>query len=249
MSEYIRVSRADGVLTIAIDRPEKKNALTAPMYERMIAALDEAAGDGSIGAVMFCGADGVFTAGNDIADFLADYKDIAEFAGLRFVCRVAAFDKPVVAAVDGVAMGVGTTMLFHCDLVYASPRAKFRMPFIDLALVPEAGSSLLVPLRVGMAKATEFLLLGDAFDAAEGKALGIVNAIVEAGGLTAHAHAAAARLAAKPREALAASRRLMRGDRKELLARMDEESREFGKRMVSDEARQVFMAFMSKPKK
>ena len=123
------------------------------------------------------------------------------------------------------------------------------MPFIDLALVPEAGASLLVPQRVGMAKASQMLLLGEGFDAAEGKAMGIVNDIVAADALTAHAHDAARRLAAKPRQALAASRRLIRGDRREVLARMDEESAEFAKRMVSDEARQVFLAFMGKSKK
>ena len=249
MSEHIKVSSSHGVMTIVIARPEKKNALTAAMYDAMIAALDAAEADTAIGAVLFHGEGGAFTAGNDIADFLATTKDINDFGGLRFVRRLAAFDKPMVAAVEGVAIGVGTTMLFHCDLVYAAPSAQFRMPFIDLALVPEAGASLLVPRRVGMARACELLLLAEAFDAARAHDMGILNEIVAADKLLAHAHDKARKLAEKPREAVLATRRMMRGDTAEILARIDEEAREFGKRMVSDEARRVFMAFMSKPKK
>lgn len=249
MSEHIKVARADGVMTITIARPDKKNANTAAMYDRMIAALDEAEADVSIAAVLFHGEGGNFTAGNDIADFLATTKDINDFAGLRFVRRIAIFDKPLIAAVEGAAIGVGTTMLFHCDLVYAAPSAQFRMPFVDLALVPEAAASLLVPQRVGMARATELLMLGEGFDAAQGKAMGIINDVIDAGQLLAFARERAARLAAKPRQSLLATRRLIRGDRKDILARIEEEAHVFGERMVSDEARQVFLAFMSKSKK
>ncbi len=249
MSEHIKVSIDGGVMSIAIARAEKKNALTAAMYDRMIAALDAAEADAAIGVVLIHGEGGDFTAGNDIADFLATTKDMNDFGGLRFVRRIAVFDKPIVAAVEGAAIGVGTTMLLHCDLVYAAPSARFRMPFVDLALVPEAGASLLAPLRMGMAKAAEFLMLGEGFDAAQGKAMGVVNDVVAAQELLAVARDKAQKLAGKPRQALLATRRLMRGDRKDIVARIDEEARVFGQRMASDEARQVFLAFMSKSRK
>ena len=248
MSAHIKVGRDGAVLDIVLARPEKKNALTADMYDAMIAALDAAEADAAIGAVLVRGEGGAFTAGNDIADFLATTKDMNDFGGLRFVRRIAVFDKPLVAAVDGVAVGVGTTMLFHCDLVYASPGARFRMPFVDLALVPEAAASLLVPRRVGAARATELLMLAEPFDAARAEALGIVNAVVAANDLLAHARRKAAALAGKPREALLATRRLIRGDRAEIVARIDAEARVFGERMASAEARAVFTAFMSRGK-
>ena len=249
MSEHIKVARDGGVMLIALSRPDKKNALTALMYDALISAFAQAGAEDSIGAVLIHGEGGAFTAGNDIADFLATTKDLSDFRALHFVRAIASFDKPVVAAVDGVAIGVGCTMLFHCDLVYASPAAQFRMPFVDLALVPEAGASLLVPQRIGMAKASELLMLADAFDAAQAKHLGIINDVVAAGQLLDFAREKSQRLAAKPRQALAATRKLIRGDRKELLARIDEEAQEFGRRMVSDEARQVFTAFMNRAKK
>lgn len=249
MSEHVKVTREGGVVEIVIARPEKKNALTAAMYDAMIAALDAAEGDAGVGAVVIAGEGGDFTAGNDIADFLATTKDMNDFGGLRFVRRIATFDKPLVAAVEGVAVGVGTTMLFHCDLVYAAPSAQFRMPFVDLALVPEAGASLLVPRRVGLAAATELLMLAEPFDAERALALGIVNAITPAAELRGRARDLAARLAAKPREALMATRRLIRGDRADIVARIDEEARVFGERMASAEARAVFTAFMSRGKK
>ena len=127
MSEHVRISTAEGVTEIVIARPDKKNALTAAMYNRMIAALDEAAKDDSIGAVIFAGEGGVFTAGNDIGDFLATTKGFTDFAALRFIRALAAFEKPMVAAVDGLAIGVGTTMLFHCDLVYATAASQFQI--------------------------------------------------------------------------------------------------------------------------
>ena len=248
MSAHIKITRDDAVVEVVIARPEKKNALTADMYDAMIAALDEAEADAAIGAVVVAGEGGAFTAGNDIADFLATTKDMNDFGGLRFVRRIATFDKPLVAAVDGVAVGVGTTMLFHCDLVYASPGAQFRMPFVDLALVPEAAASLLVPRRVGVARATELLMLAEPFDAARAEALGIVNAVIPSNELLAHARRKAAALAGKPREALLATRRLIRGDRAEIVARIDAEARVFGERMASAEARAVFTAFMCRGK-
>ena len=250
MSDHIKTSRDGGVLSILIDRPDKKNALTAAMYEDLIAAFDEADSDPAIGAILIAGAGGCFTAGNDIGDFLANAGGgFEDFAALRFIRRLAILDTPIVAAVEGVSVGVGTTMLFHCDLVYAAPNAVFRMPFVDLGLVPEAGSSLLVPQLAGLQKAGEFLLLGDAFGAEEAHRLNLVSAVVPNADLIAHAMERAKRLAAKPQNALAQARRLIRGDRDALLARIDEEALLFGKAMRSAEAQAAFTAFMQKNKK
>ena len=250
MSDQIQTARDAGVLSILIDRPDKKNALTGDMYDALIAAFDEADADPSIGAVLVSGAGGCFTAGNDIGDFLASASaSMADFLALRFIRRLAILDTPIVAAVEGVAVGVGTPMILHCDLVYAGPNALFRMPFVDLGLVPEAGSSLLIPQQVGLQKASELLLLGEAFDAAEAHRLGIINSVVPNADLLAFATDRARRLAAKPRNALAATRRLLRGDRDVLLERIDAEAQLFAKALRSDEAKSAFMAFMARSKK
>ena len=162
---------------------------------------------------MLSGKGGVFTAGNDIADFLAvAARGTGDFPAWRFVSKLAEFEKPLIAAIDGLAIGVGTTLCFHCDLVYAAPAARFQMPFVNLGLVPEAGSSLLAPQRFGRAKAAEFLLLAEPFGADEALRLGLVNAVLPQAELMAHAMGRAAALAAKPRAALLATRRLLRGD-------------------------------------
>jgi enoyl-CoA hydratase/carnithine racemase len=162
------------------------------------------------------------------------------------VRRLAELGTPLVAAVEGFAIGVGTTLLLHCDLVYAEPGATFRLPFVDLGLVPEAGSSLLLPRRVGLAKATEMLMLAEPFDAAEALRLGIVNAVVPPDALLAHALDRAARLAAKPREALRATRRLIRGDRAPLIAAIEAESAAFAAALASPAAREAFQSFLAK---
>jgi enoyl-CoA hydratase/carnithine racemase len=218
------------------------------MYDAMREALELADREASIRAVLLTGTDGVFTAGNDIGDFLAGTRDAQGSPALRFIQTIALCDTPVVAAVDGNAVGVGTTMLFHCDLVYAAPSAKFRMPFIDLGLVPEAASSMTVPLRVGMAKASEWLLLGEAFDAEEAYRCGVINKLVPAEELVETARQAATRLAAKPAQALAATRRLIRGDRQAIRAQMAKESEAFAAALESPEAKAAFSAFLSKAK-
>lgn len=251
MSEKIIVSRDLGVLRLLMNRPEKKNALDREMYRALIATLEAASGDDAVRAVVFAGAGGNFTAGNDLADFrdFAPGRDIAPgaeiFPALTFVRAAAAFEKPLVAAVTGDAVGVGTTLLFHCDLVYASPEARFTMPFIDLALPPEGGASLLVPLRFGMAKASQYLLLGESFDGAEALRLGLVNALAPSEGVLDLAMDAARRLAAKPRQALFAARRLMRGEPNDILSRIDTEAALFAKALTSPEARERFAAFFA----
>jgi enoyl-CoA hydratase/carnithine racemase len=247
-TDHVRIAREGGVLVATLARADKKNALTGAMYEVLIEALRQADADPGVGAILITGERGVFTAGNDIGDFIAHAGAGSDMAAFRFVKAIASCETPLVAAVEGVAVGVGTTMLFHCDLVYAAPDATFRMPFVDLGLVPEAGSSLTVPQRFGLAKASQLLLLGEPFDAREAHRLGLVNDVVEASGLFAHAMDKARRLAAKPPQALARSRQLLRGDASAVLRRMDEEALAFREAMASPEARAAFMAFMNKSK-
>jgi enoyl-CoA hydratase/carnithine racemase len=248
LTEEVIVSQHDGVMRIIMHRPQKKNALTGAMYDKMTASLEEAESDDSIRAILLKGSGDAFTGGNDLADFLAVSREGGEPSAAPFIRKIALLDKPIVAAVNGVAVGVGATLLFHCDLVYASPSAKFRMPFVDLGLVPEAGSSVTVPARVGLAKASEFLLLADGFDAHEAYRLGIVNAVVPPDQLSDTAFKAASRLAAKPAGALRATRRLIRGDRANLIAAIDRELEAFAAALASAEARAAFGAFLTKGK-
>lgn len=246
MTDDVIVEKHDGVLRIVMNRAAKKNALTGPMYDAMTAALAQADASDDIRAVVLEGSGGAFTAGNDLADFLATATRGQESRAFYFIEKLAALDTPIVAAVDGVAVGVGTTLIFHCDLVYATAGAKFRMPFVDLGLVPEAGSSLLAPLRLGMAKASEYILLAEPFDAQAAKEAGLVNAIVPAQDLSRTAMEAARKLAAKPAGALKASRALLRGDRAELKAAIRRESDAFATALKSPDARKAFEAFLSK---
>ena len=248
MSEHVAVTREDGgVLLLRLTRPDKKNALTGEMYEDLTAALVEADGDERIGAVLLTGSGGVFTAGNDIGDFLAfAQRGGTDLPATRFIRQLARTATPLVAAVEGLAIGVGTTLTFHCDLVYAAGGTTFRMPFVDLGLVPEAGSSFILPRRVGWAKATELLMLGDGYDAAEAHRLGLVNAVLAADQLLPHAMSQAVRLAAKPREAVAATRKLIRGDGQALSNVMEAELAAFREALASPAARKAFEAFLSK---
>jgi enoyl-CoA hydratase/carnithine racemase len=239
----IDVRRDDAVMRIAIDRPGKRNALSKPMYEAMIAALAQADAEDEVRAIVLFGRGGVFTAGNDLDDFRKPFDSLREFPALRFVRALAALQTPIVAAVEGDAVGVGATLIFHCDLVYAAPSARFRAPFVDLGLVPEAGSTLLAPQRIGLAKASELLLLGDSFDATEAWRLGLVNAVTPEGETEATALAAARRLAEKPKGALAATRRLLRGDAVAVSARLEEEAALFAAALTTREFRARLEAF------
>jgi enoyl-CoA hydratase/carnithine racemase len=246
----IEVDREGAVMRAAFARPQKKNAITGAMYDALIEAFEAAERDAGVGAFVLSGKGGVFTAGNDIGDFLAVASRAAgDLPAWRFVSKLAEFEKPLVAAVDGLAVGVGTTLCFHCDLVYATPEARFQMPFVNLGLVPEAGSSLLAPQRFGRAKAAQFLLLGEAFGAEEARTLGLVNAVIPSAELLEVAMAKATELAAKPRAALLATRRLMRGDAEAIKARMGEERHAFAEALKSDEARAAFEAFLAAGRK
>ena len=248
MTDEVKVAVADGVMRITMNRPAKKNALTGPMYDAMTAALERADASDDIRAVMLEGSGGSFTAGNDLADFLATATRGDEPRATYFIKKIAVLETPIVAAVDGVAVGVGTTLLFHCDLVYATPAAKFRMPFLDLGLVPEAASSILAPARFGMAKASEYILLAEVFGPQEAEKLGLINGIVAPETLGDAAMEAARKLAAKPPAAMRSARRLMRGDRKEIEAAIEREMVAFGEALRSDDAKAAFTAFLSKSK-
>ena len=253
MSQFVKTRRDGAVLVITLDRPEKKNALTGAMYDSMTLALTVADDEAGIGAVLFLGAGGAFTAGNDIGDFLAfamaQGQTPVESPALRFIRALASAKKPMVASVDGVAVGVGATMILHCDYVLASSRAVFQTPFVDLGLVPEAGSSLLLPQRVGPARAAEMLLFGDKVDGETAAKIGLVNELHDSEGMDTRALERARALAAKPRAAMLATRKLLHGDKARVMARIEEESKLFTEALHSDEARQAFMSFMAKSKK
>eukprot|EP01037_Dinobryon_pediforme_P021542 gene21542-22434_t len=250
---FVRTSIEDGVQIIHIARPEKKNALTTAMYASLVAAMRDGSVRDDVRVHLFHGEPGAFSAGNDIVDFLAAAPGATlSREGVSFLKALATADKPMVAAVDGLAIGIGTTMLLHCDLVYASPRSVFRTPFLDLGLVPEAGSSLLAPRLMGHVRAFELLCLGEAFDAGRAEAAGIITRIVPETEVIPAALAAAKALARKPREALAIARRLVAtggsASREDLLARIDAEAALFAERLASAEARAAFAAFLERKK-
>lgn len=240
---------ADGIATLRMTRPEKKNALTVAMYEVMANHLEGANDNSDIRCIIIAGAPGIFCAGNDIEDFL-------QFAGkgalgepvLRFIRALVTSQKPLLAAVDGAAIGIGTTMLLHCDHVIASDRSVFATPFVDLGLLPEAGSSLIAPRLLGHQRAFELLAMGRRWDAARAEANGIVNEVVPHDALEARAHAVAQEIAGKAPEALALTRRFLRGDPADILVRVEAESKAFRERLTSPEARQAFMGFLARKK-
>jgi enoyl-CoA hydratase/carnithine racemase len=253
VTQEIEIKAADGVQVIRFLRAEKKNAFTGPMYNAMSAALDAAETDDAIAAHVFIGSGGVFSAGNDINDFLRRAEAAGKGDGkgipapsLEFIRRLPKVGKPMIAAVDGLAVGVGTTMLLHCDLVYATPAASLRTPFLDLGLIQEAGSSLTAPARMGYPRAFELICLGEPFGAERALAAGLVNAIVPADRLEEVALGAAKRLAAKPRQALMTSRRLLRRNHADIAAMIEAEAHAYQSLMSSPEAREAFTAFLEK---
>ena len=252
MTEHVTIEdRPDGVRLIRLTRPEKKNALTGAMYDAVRRALAEADTSGQVGAVVLAGLPGAFTAGNDLADFVEGSRagSFFDMPALHFIRQLARTRTPLIAAIDGLAVGVGTTLTLHCDLVFVGPQARFRMPFVELGLVPEAAASLLLPRRVGMARASALLLLSESLGAEEAVSLGIANALVSSDAVEAHALAQAARLAALPREAVAATRRLMRGDQREVEDAIEAEAEAFEERLRSPEAQAAFAHFLSGARK
>ena len=234
-----------GVLVIRLNRPDKKNAITTAMYARMTEALHEANNRAEVRAVAFLGTDNCFSAGNDMGDFLA----YAMGGGGRpsaadFLQALATCEKPIVSGIDGLAIGIGTTIHLHCDMTIASDRSLFRTPFVDLALVPEAASSLIAPRIMGHQRAFALLVAGEGFSAEQAREAGIVWKVVSRDAVEAETLSLAASLAAKPPHALKIARNLVRGNGDDVLARMDEELVHFTAQLRSAEARSAFEAFM-----
>ncbi len=245
----ILIHSADGVTTITLNRVPKKNSFTQAMYGACADALQAAKDDASVRVVVFQGDATVFSAGNDIGDFLNNPPRQADAPVFRFLRGIAAFPKPIVAAVCGPAVGIGTTMLFHCDLVYAGDNAAFSMPFVNLGVCPEAASSLLVPQMMGYHRAAEALLMGDPFMAEAAMEVGLVNRIVPPTEANQVAQAQARKLAAKPLSSLLETKRLMKsGQMAQVLARIDEEAESFGRMLGEPASREAFTAFMEKRK-
>lgn len=251
MTEHIDNTRDGAVLRLTFNRPEKKNAITADMYGALADGIAEAEKDDSVHALLFDSVGDSFTAGNDIGDFMSGQRlegthDTPPV--IRFLQGIATAEKPLVAAVQGPAVGVGVTMLLHCDLVFASDQATFHTPFVDLALVPEAASSLLMPRIAGHQRASEMLLAGKRIDAARAQEFGFVNEVVGHDALAETAMGAANDLAAKAPAAMRLTKMLMKGDRAELLAQMKKEGEHFAVQLQSAEFREAGMAFMQKRK-
>ncbi|HMK71079.1 MAG TPA: crotonase/enoyl-CoA hydratase family protein [Xanthobacteraceae bacterium] len=248
MTGAIAVTDDGAVRIIRMNRPDKKNALTLAMYTEMTGALREADQSNAIHCIMFAGAPGAFCAGNDIGDFLKAAEGGRNLQAFEFLKAIALGQKPMVAAVAGIAIGIGTTMLLHCDHVVASADAMLSTPFSRLGLIPEAASTLLAPRRMGYARAFALLIMGRPLSADEAKAAGLVNTVVDAAEVDAVALQAAQEIAALPQGALAVARRLMRGDRDAVLKQMEAESRHYADLLKSDEARAAFQAFLARKK-
>ena len=249
MTDHILVERQGAIQIIRVNRPDKKNALTRAMYAKMSAALAEGDADPAIRVHVFLGVPGAFSSGNDLADFMV--VATGGDGGTEvwdFLMALARVEKPIVSGVDGIAVGIGTTINLHCDLTFATPRTLFRTPFVDLGLVPEAGSSLLAPQLLGRQGAFALLGLGEGFSAERAKAAGLIYDVVTEDALESAVLAAANGIAAKPPQALKIARDLMREPREDLIARIKVESEHFRERLTSEEARAALTAFMTRKK-
>jgi enoyl-CoA hydratase/carnithine racemase len=244
VSEHVKIELSDGVLVVTLQRPDKKNALTGAMYNAMSDALDRAETDAAVKVVLFQGDGDSFTAGNDLGDFAAQSKSNSDepSPAFRFIQTIGKASKPLVAAVQGNAVGVGTTMLLHCDLVYLAEGARLITPFVNLALVPEAASSWLLPARIGHVRAYQMFALGEPMDAATAVGCGLANAVLPAAEVRQKAMAAAITLTKRPAGALSATKRLMR-DLEQIQSIISLESDLFKERLKTPEAREAFAAF------
>lgn len=249
MTQDIVIERCGAVQVIRMNRPDKKNALTRAMYAAMTGALTAGDADPAIRVHVFLGVPGAFSSGNDINDFMA-FAAGGALGGevIDFLVALARSQKPIVSGVDGIAVGIGTTINLHCDLTYATRRTVFRTPFVDLALVPEAASSLLAPATVGRQQAFALLGLGRGFSADRAKTAGLIYEVVDEDDLEREVFAAAEEIAAKPPEALKIARDLMRGSREPVVERIHEEAVLFGQQLRSAEARAAFAAFLNRKK-
>ena len=243
----IDMTRDGAILTIAFNRPGKKNAITGAMYQAMADAMKAAQADAGVRVILIMGLPQIFTAGNDLEDFMKNPPTLAESPVFQFMMQMVHATKPVMAVVSGAAVGIGTTLLLHCDLVYAADNAKFSMPFSQLGLCPEFGSSLLLQQGAGYRRAAEKLLLGEAFLAEEAREMGLVNRVLPVAELDAFARAQATRLAALPASSLQATKRLMKADQRAAIeARITEENAAFSAMLRAPEAKEAFAAFFEK---
>jgi len=244
MTEHVKTEIADGVMILTLQRPEKKNALTGAMYDALSDGLDRAERDAAIKVILFQGDGDSFTAGNDLADFASQARgdNSGDSPAHRFISTLGKATKPLVAAVQGNAVGVGTTMLLHCDLVYLADNARLITPFVNLALVPEAASSWLLPARIGHARAYAMFALGEPLDAASAAACGLANAVVPAAALRKKAMDAAIALTKRPAGSLSLTKQLMR-DHERIAAQIAAEGQLFKERLQTAEAREAFAAF------
>jgi enoyl-CoA hydratase/carnithine racemase len=248
MTDHIVTSISGNILVIRINRPEKKNALSLSMYTVMGDALERAEANPQVRAIVLTGSGGCFTSGNDIADFLQSNPTGTESPAIRFLGKLGAAGKPVIAGVTGLAVGIGVTMLLHCDLVYAADTATFQLPFVNLGLVPEAASSMLLPRLMGHQRAAELVLLGERFDARTAHELGLVNAVVPASELAGIVDQRAAALAAKPPLSLRLTKALLKREPESISSRMAEEGKYFSRQLESPEAREAMEAFIERRK-
>ena len=246
-ANHVLVSIDAGICTICFNRPRKKNALTVAMYRDIVAGMALARGRDDVRVILFHGSEGVFTGGNDLADFAAAGQMSTDSPVAQFIQHLVECDKPVLAAVQGPAVGLGVTMLLHCDLVFAGEHARFNMPFVDLGLCPEAGSSLLLPRMMGHQRAAELLMLGGPFSAATAHEYGIVNQVLADEAVLERARAAAETLAKKPPRAMRTCKRLLRAPYREALERtLTAEYAAFNEGLGSPEAAEAFSAFLEK---
>jgi enoyl-CoA hydratase/carnithine racemase len=246
--DNVAISRAEGLLEIRFDRPEKKNALSRAMYARVVEALQSADADPAVRVVLLTGTGNYFTSGNDIGDFQVRAAGNQEPDGSPFLTALSSLQKPLIGAVNGPAIGVGTTMLAHCDLLIAARSARFVMPFTSLGLVPEAASSLLFPRLIGHQRASAMLLLGEPIDAETALDWGFVNQVVDDAALMETAYAMAKRLAALPPQAVRQTKHLIKQGKTDVPGRIVEELGLFRQRLRSPEAKEAFAAFMEKRK-
>lgn len=250
MHETVETTKHDAVLEIRLNRPEKKNALTIEMYRRLTDALSAAQTDDTIRVILLGGTADCFTSGNDLQDFLHSPPTDESNPIMQFLRSICSADKPIVAAVAGAAVGVGTTLLLHCDLVYAAQNARFQLPFVDLGLIPEAGSSLLLPWLAGHQRAAELLLLGRPFDAETAREIGLVNSVIAADELEPFARQTARQLAGRSPEAVRLTKRLLKqATRDAVEKRMTEEAELFVGRLQSAETREAMQAFLDRHKR
>ncbi|MBN8982610.1 MAG: crotonase/enoyl-CoA hydratase family protein [Rhizobiales bacterium] len=249
MTDKVIVTDEDATRVITLRRPEKKNALTQTMYAQMSNAIDTAQNNPNIRCLIITGGSGVFTAGNDLDDFLkagGNKSGERPMNAVKFLHSLVHNTKPIIAAVDGIAIGIGTTMVFHCDYVLASTTATFSTPFIHLGLVPEGASSLLVPMMMGHQRAFSMLVMGHPVSAADAKIAGFVNEVVAPGHTETEARKIAREICELPAEAVAISRKLLKRPPEDLVRRIEQESHLFGERMSSKEALAAFQAFFAR---